>query len=175
MIRPALPTDLYDILAALPRLVADMNAVGNDQWSPHYPNNDHFLQDLEAKSLFVDVEDDQLRGFVALDLHEPREYASLAWSVGQPSLVVHRLAVVPGFQRRGVADGLLAFGEAEARRQKLPGLRSDTAEVNPAMNALFAKRGWRQVGDLRFSDATVNFRAWEKLSLTDFPLNSNTS
>jgi len=31
-----------------------------------------------------------------------------------------------------------------------------------AMNALFAKRGWRLAGTLNFSDASVDFNAWEK-------------
>lgn len=142
-------------------LVTAMNAVGNDQWGPHYPVADDFLRDVAQGALFVD-EDGALRGVVALDQNEPAGYRGLPWLFPGPVLAVHRLAVLPGFQRRGVADGLLAFAEDLARKRGLAGLRSDTAEVNPAMNALFAKRGWRFVAPLTFPDAQVSFRAWEK-------------
>jgi len=100
---------------------------------------------------------------VALNLVEPAEYAVQPWRARGPSLVVHRLAVAPEFHRRGVADGLFAFAEAKAGKLGLDSLRSDTSDRNPAMNALFTRRGWQRVGTIRFSDATVDFGAWEKL------------
>jgi len=44
----------------------------------------------------------------------------------------------------------------------LAGLVSDTYSRNPAMNSLFAKRGWREVGSLRFPGRQADFVAWEK-------------
>ena len=162
MIRPARNIDLDPIAASLPLLVAMMNEAGNDQWGPHYPLQADFAQDLAEGALFVDDEDGAIRGFMALNLVEPSEYGPLPWKVPRPALVIHRLAVAPEFRRLGVAEGLLAFAEARAGALGLAGLRSDTSEANPAMNALFAKRAWKFVGKLRFPDAKVGFRGWEK-------------
>jgi GNAT superfamily N-acetyltransferase len=162
-IRRAEEADLDAVMAAVPALVAAMNAAGNDQWGAHYPLRAHFTQDLAENSLFVDDEAGQIRGFAVLNLEEPEEYDELPWSQGRPALVVHRLAVVQTFHRRGVADGLFAFSEERARLLGLKSLRSDTSDRNPAMNALFARRGWKRVGGIRFSDATVDFGAWEKV------------
>lgn len=162
-IRAAQEADLDAIAAALPELVAAMNAAGNDQWGAHYPLRADFVRDLAEDALFVDEEAGQIRGFAVLNGEEPAEYEALPWSRGRPALVVHRLAVVPRFHRRGVADGLVAFAEDRARTLGLKALRSDTSERNPAMQALFARRGWTRVGGIRFSDATVAFGGWEKV------------
>lgn len=163
-IRLASAADVLAFFPAIRALVVAMNAGGNDQWADGYPTVEHFLADAESGTLYVDDEDGALRGLVTLDTREPAEYAALPWSVGRPALNVHRLAVLPGFQRRGVADGLLAFAESRARADGL-GMKSDTAVVNVPMNALFAKAGWTRVGTLNFSDATVDFFAWEKAFL----------
>jgi len=162
MIRTATAADVEALMGPVQTLVEVMNAVGNDQWGPHYPVADDFWGDVAHQALFVDEFEGALRGVVALDQNEPAGYHGLPWSFPAPVLAAHRLAVLPGYQRQGVADGLLAFAESLARQRGLAGLRSDTAEVNPAMNALFAKRGWRFVGTLTFPDAQVTFRAWEK-------------
>jgi len=162
MIRPSTAADLAAVFDSLPCIVTAMRATGNDQWGPSYPTRDHFAADFTEGVLFLDDDQGQIRGFAVLNFEEPEEYEPLLWTVGRPALVIHRLAVVPEFLRRGVADGLFAFAEAQATERNLAGLRSDTYSRNPAMNALFAKRGWRQVGALRFPGREADFVAWEK-------------
>lgn len=162
MIRRAVSADLEAIRASLPTIVAAMRAAGNDQWGPAYPTIGHFAQDCAEGVLFVDDLGGHVRGFMALNFEEPDQYGPLPWTVARPALVIHRLAVVPEFRRQGVADDLFAFAEQEAAARKLVGLRSDTYSRNPAMNALFAKRGWRRVGSLNFPGREAEFFAWEK-------------
>lgn len=161
MIGPAQPRHLDAIAADLPAIVAAMRAAGNDQWGPLYPTVEHFAADLAAGQLFVDVEADAVRGFGVFNEVEPPQYDPLPWTVPRPALVIHRLAVCPAFRRQGIADGLFAYAEDMARSRGL-GQRSDTSAHNAAMNALFAKRGWRFVGALEFPGREIGFRAWEK-------------
>jgi GNAT superfamily N-acetyltransferase len=160
VIRQANTADLEAILVELPAVVAAMRAAGNDQWGPAYPTREHFAADLDAGHLFVDV-NGAVRGFGVFNEEEPSEYDGLPWTVPRPALIVHRLAVMPGFRRQGVAENLFAFAEAMAVRRN-QGLRSDTYSRNPAMNALFAKLGWRFVSTLTFPQREFEFRAWEK-------------
>jgi GNAT superfamily N-acetyltransferase len=161
MILSAQTRHLEAIAGELPGIVASMRAAGNDQWGPGYPTAEHFAADLAAGHLFVDVEDGGVRGFGVFNEIEPEEYGPLPWTVPRPALIIHRLAVCPAFRRQGVAENLFAFAEAMARERR-QGLRSDTYSRNPAMNALFAKRGWRLVGKLEFPGREADFRAWEK-------------
>ena len=162
MIRIATSSDLGAVTASLDVIVTSMRAAGNDQWGPLYPTGRHFNDDYAKGSLFVDEEGGRIRGFMTLNFEEPDEYVPLPWTVGQPALVVHRLAVIPEFRRQGVAEGLFAFAEAQAAERRLAGLRSDTYSRNPGMIALFAKRSWTLVGTLKFAGREAEFLAWEK-------------
>jgi len=104
MIRIAEPADLEAVAASLESIVSAMRATGNDQWGPAYPTPEHFNQDLAEGWLFVDDEGGRVRGFAALNFDEPEQYSPLPWTVGRPSLVVHRLAVVPEFRRKGAGE-----------------------------------------------------------------------
>jgi GNAT superfamily N-acetyltransferase len=161
MIAAAQSRHLDAIVRELPDIVAAMRATGNDQWGPAYPTAEHFAADLAAGHLFVDVEQGAVRGFGVFNEIEPEQYNPLPWTVPRPALVIHRLAVCPAFRRQGVADGLFAYAETLAGDKGL-GQRSDTSTRNPAMNALFEKRGWRFVGTLEFPGRETGFRAWEK-------------
>jgi len=160
MIRPATTADLDIIEQELPAIVAAMRATGNDQWGLAYPTMDRFAADLDAGHLYVD-EEGEVRGFAVFNETEPDVYDTLPWTVPRPATIIHRLAVLPEFRRQGVADGLFAYAEAVAR-DKHQGLRTDTSTRNEAMLALFAKRGWRAVGSVRFPGRETDFIAWEK-------------
>ncbi len=161
MIRQAQSRDLDVIVRELPAMIAVMRAAGNDQWGPVYPTAAHFGADLDAGHLFVDDENGDVRGFGVFNEVEPEQYETVPWTVPRPALIVHRLAVMPAFRRQGVAENLFAFAEAIAAVHN-QGLRSDTYSRNPAMNALFAKLGWRFVATLNFPGREFEFRAWEK-------------
>lgn len=161
MIRLAQSADLSVIARELPGIIEAMRSTGNDQWGPIYPTAAHFASDMDAGHLFVDDENGDIRGFGVFNEVEPSQYDSLPWTVGRPALVIHRLAVCPAFRRQGVADRLFAYAEALADERGI-GQRSDTSARNPAMNALFAKRGWSFVGTLEFPGRETGFRAWEK-------------
>lgn len=162
MIRLGRESDLDSLEALLPSILAPMLAAGNDQWGSEYPRRDDFADDCRHEWLYVDADDSGLRGVVVLNEVEPPEYRNLPWSTRSPSLVLHRLAVNPAFQGQGIATGLFAFAETRARERGYQGLRSDTSDANAGMNHLFFRRGWSQVGSLRFPHATVGFVAWEK-------------
>lgn len=168
MIRTATPADLNVIERELPGIVAAMRATGNDQWGPAYPTIDRFAADLEAGHLFVDDQAGTVRGFAVFNETEPEVYDTLPWTVPRPAMIIHRLAVLTAFRRQGVADGLFVFAEAMAF-DKHQGLRTDTSARNEPMLTLFAKRGWREVGTLRFPGRETSFVAWEKRFASPWP------
>jgi len=167
VIRRASVADLPLVTGSLTTIVAAMRAAGNDQWGPAYPTDDHFFQDCADGVLFVDEDQGRIRGFAVLNFEEPEQYEALPWTVARPALIVHRLAVLPEFRGRGLANALFAFAEEQARARGLRGLRSDTYSRNPVMNALFAKRGWKRVGTLHFPGREASFVAWEKPVVSD--------
>ncbi len=161
MIRLALIQDLGSIMDIVSTSIAAMREAGNDQWSATYPARVDFMQDIERGELYID-DDAGPRAMVCLNHEEPSEYASLPWAGKGPATVIHRLAVHPEYRGKGIAAGLFGLAEYMALKNGTGYLRSDTYSRNPAMNGLFAKLGYRRVGELSFPGRLHHFYAYEK-------------
>lgn len=150
-IRRAEPPDLEAVWALVRRAVARMNADGNPQWEADYPTPEHFEADLARGELFVaEGEQGAIWGAACINTDQAPEYASLPWSVSGPAVVLHRMAVDPTRQRRGVATAFFAFAEAWGRSRGIPAVHMDTYAQNASMQALVLGRGYVPVGEVRF-------------------------
>ncbi len=150
-IRRATLADLPAVLALVQAVVPLMNAAGNMQWTSEYPNEAAFRRDIERQHLWVAERLGALDGIAALTQDQDPEYADADWDATEPALVVHRLAVAPAAQGRGVAGTLLAQAEHEARALGLRTLRVDTNSENAATQRLFPKLGYRFAGEIKLA------------------------
>lgn len=151
LIRLATAADLPAILALVRQVVPLMHAQGNFQWSVDYPNAEVFEQDLATGHLWVAVLPGaaEVAGVAALTRNaQDPEYAQADWDPAAPAAVVHRLAVVPAAQGRGVAQALLAQAEVLARGWGYGAVRVDTNSENAATQRLFPKLGYRFAGEI---------------------------
>jgi GNAT superfamily N-acetyltransferase len=148
------------------RVVPLMRATGNLQWDQHYPNPEVFTRDIGLAQLWIAQIDGQLAGVAALTSDQDPEYVQVGWDIAEPAIVVHRLAVDPAFQGRGVAIALLAQAEAIARERNILQLRVDTNTQNKVTQRLLPKLGYRLVGEigLEFRPG-LRFFCYEKLLL----------
>ena len=65
------------------------------------------------------------------------------------SLFVHKLAVVPKAQGKGIAAQMLAFAQTRAYEQGKRYLRLDTASERPKVRAFYEQHGFIYVGERR--------------------------
>ena len=161
-IRPARPAELEEIWALVGRAVAHMNALGNPQWGEDYPTRDFYAGDMDRGELYAAVVDGKLAGVACINTAESPEYDPLPWTTGRPAVVIHRMAIDPAFQRRGVGSALFAFAEAEARRRGIAAMRIDTYSLNSRMQALICKMGFSQVGEIRLHGRPLTYPCFEK-------------
>jgi GNAT superfamily N-acetyltransferase len=129
-------------------VVPVMRAAGNLQWSEDYPNPEVFLEDIARDQLWVAEVDGRVAGVVALTTDQAPEYADVGWDISEPAIVVHRLAVSPEFQGRGVAIALMEQAEAVARVRGIAQVRVDTNTQNQVTQRLLPKLGYRLVGEI---------------------------
>ena len=163
MIRKALLNDIDTILSIVKDIVIDMKKNGNDQWTEAYPVFEDFYADISSEEFFIDQDSSgNIMSFVCLNTTEPPEYKTAFLQSDQKALVIHRLAVNPRFQGRGLAKKLIIYAEQRAKRMDLKLLRSDTCVQNPAMNSLFEKLQYRNMGKIHFSDSIYEFNCYEK-------------
>ncbi|MEG1857981.1 MAG: GNAT family N-acetyltransferase, partial [Pseudoflavonifractor sp.] len=102
-IRLARPEDLDAIWSLVTRAVRDMQRRGNPQWDEFYPTRTHYVGDQACGELYVCTDDGgRILGAVCINTDQAPEYASLPWTIPGPAVVLHRMAVDPAAQCRGI-------------------------------------------------------------------------
>lgn len=161
-LRLARPEELEAIWALVRRAVVHMNALGNPQWGKDYPTADFYRKDIQRGELWVAEADGALAGVACLNTDEAPEYAALPWTTTPPAVVLHRLAVDPAVQRRGVGRRFFAHAEALARQWGASALRMDTYCLNHRMQALIQSQGFRRVGEIHLHGRPLTYPCFEK-------------
>ena len=162
-LRLAKQEDLPGIMALIRRVVPAMRASGNLQWDDSYPNAEVFLRDMHLAQLWVAEDAEQLMGVAAITTDQEPEYAEVGWNLTERAVVVHRLAVDPDFQGRGVAAAMMRQAEAVALERKILVLRLDTNSQNEATQKLFPKLGYSFAGEIGLGFRPgLRFRCYEK-------------
>jgi ribosomal protein S18 acetylase RimI-like enzyme len=156
--------DVACVMELVRRVVPLMRASGNLQWDDIYPNAAVFGQDVELQQLWVAEIDGHVAGVAAITTDQTPEYADVGWDISEEAIVVHRLAVDPDFQGKGVAAALMLQAEAVANTRGLSVLRVDTNTQNQATQKLFPKLGYTLAGEisLKFRKG-LRFLCYEKL------------
>ena len=162
-LRLAKQEDLPAIMALVRRVVPAMRASGNLQWDDSYPNADAFLRDMNLAQLWVAEDEGQLMGVAAITTDQEPEYAEVGWDPTERAVVVHRLAVDPNFQGKGVAVALMRQAETVALEREIRVLRLDTNSQNEATQKLFPKLGYSFAGEIGLGFRPgLRFRCYEK-------------
>lgn len=162
-IRTVRPEELDRVWALVRAAVARMNAGGSFQWGEDYPAREDFAAPLSAGELYAACDGEgAILGVVVLNTQEDPEYSELSWSVPGPALVIHKMAVDPAAQGRGVAGRLFAFALDLARERGLASLRGDTYTENKTMQHLFQRFGFRRVGQVHFPGRPLPFPVYER-------------
>jgi ribosomal protein S18 acetylase RimI-like enzyme len=149
----------WDLVDRCKRALA---AAGIRQWDDVYPTRDTIASDVARRALYV-LEDREGRcaASVALDDVQSPEYASLTWAGAEPALVVHRLCVDPSLQGKGYGHRVMDFAEAHARAAGFASVRLDAYTGNPRSVTLYRRRGYREVGQVRFPRRELPFWCFE--------------
>lgn len=142
-----------EVLTLLKDCGQDLRSKGILQWDENYPDEKVVLKDLENGNLFVALSDDKIVGTIVLNEHQDAEYQQLNWLTDNSSknLVVHRLAVLPSCQGKGIAQKLMDFSEDFAKTEGYDSIRLDTLSINLRNVSFYLKRGYLKIGQVFLS------------------------
>ncbi len=151
MIEPAEPNDVEEIMALIGSVINKMQREGIDQWDCLYPSLNIIENDIIAGSLYKYTVNSMIEGIIVLnDLASP-EYDSIGWhDKSGEYLVVHRLAVYPDFQGRGIAKELMDFCEKLAVIKNKRSIRLDAFTKNETACNLYRKLNYIERGIVKF-------------------------
>lgn len=123
---------------------------GIDQWDEEYPTRDIIENDVKTGTLFAYREEDEIVGIVVLNESQDEEYKEIDWSTNDSdrNIVVHRLAVHPSQQGKGIGKKLMDFAEQWAKSHNYDAIRLDTYSQNMRNQKFYMKRGYTDLGSV---------------------------
>lgn len=155
--------DVQTIHELFIRCTDAMMEAGIKQWHYDYPAEVHIQKDVEAGETFVIKDGEDCLGTITLNEEQSEQYHSIKWKYsGEKVLVIHRLAVHPKAQGRGLAKALCHFATTFAKTQQYNCIRLDAYAGNPGSNALYEKLGYEKADGLcYFHGNELPFYCWE--------------
>ena len=77
---------------------------------------------------------------------------------------MHRLAIHPKFQGRGLALKLMNFANEFANQNNCESIRLDTFSGNPRNNKFYILQGYTKIGEIYFrNQSDMPFNCYEKI------------
>ena len=135
------------------------------QWNDKYPSREIFKEDIKNKSLYVSKINQEVVGCIMFSFRKDDVYKTVNWiTEDEYNLYIHRLAVDPVFQKRGIARKMMDFAEDFAKSNNYRSVRLDTFSQNPRNNKFYKARGYNKLDDVYFpKQSEFPFHCYEKL------------
>lgn len=163
MIRPALVSDIEDIMNLFEAARLDLRKQGIDQWQNGYPNQDSIIQDIANKRAYV-LDETTIKGYAYIGTYEASyDVIEGAWLTHQSYLVMHRVVVDTTLRGQGLAGKLMTYAIERANAKK-QSIRIDTHIDNKAMQALLRKWDFLYCGIITLEDGSKRL-AYERIAL----------
>ena len=146
-IRLAFPNEVDAIMQVIEEAKKYLVDAGSTQWQNGYPNIDTIIDDIISGQAYVALEEGELLAYAAVTKNPEKSYEAIYdgdWQGKETEyLVFHRIAVASDVQGQGVAK---TFLEGLIEGFDYLDFRSDTHAQNKAMQHIFEKLGFKQVG-----------------------------
>lgn len=158
--------DVPDVLDIISRCTKHMESQRIYQWDEAYPDANIIEEDIESGHSYVIKDKGRCIAYAAINEEieeEPPEHSQLKWSSdGRKVLFIHRLAVLPEYQGRGIAKKMLGFIEDFALKNDYSSTRLVAYGGNETALKLYENFGYKRAGQLRYPHMEYPFCCYEK-------------
>jgi len=152
-----------DIFSILRSCKQDLDGQGIFQWTENYPVLSLVENDIAKGHLYCAVDKGRCLGVVSVNDEQEAEYAAIPWNCNTGrALVIHRLAVDPVCQGRGIARGLMDFAEQYGTGNNYNTVRLDAFSANKRVLQFYEARGYIKRGEVFFPGRQQPFFCYEK-------------
>ena len=162
-IRLAFPNEVEAIMQVIEEAKKCLADAGSDQWQNGYPNADVIIEDIISGQAYVAMEEGALLAYAAVTKNPEAAYEAIyegSWQDGESEyLVFHRIAVAADAQGQGLAQ---TFLEGLMEGFDYLDFRSDTHAENRAMQHIFEKLGFKQVGKVPVDGERLAYQKLKK-------------
>jgi GNAT superfamily N-acetyltransferase len=162
-IKQAKSTDLVEILYLLKVCIVDMNAKGLMHWNSAFPGNEQIRKDLQDGNIYLAKDRGVCKGMVTLNDAEPDEYREMKFQTADAkALYLHRMAVHPKWQGKGVASILVDFAQKMAREKGFTCIRLDVSQSSEDARQFCKKLSFKEIGSFQANYQRIPYICYEK-------------
>ena len=145
MIRLGNVSDINVVLDITKSCATYMIQNGIYQWNEYYPDQTSFLNYIENRELYVYTKERKVVACISLCNKIDEIYRPVKWKTkNKNNLYIHRLAVHPEFQQKGIGRRLMDFAEIYAKEKKYNSVRLDTFSLNKRNLKFYESRGYER-------------------------------
>lgn len=165
MIRKGKLEDLTSILELTKACTTHMTNNNIFQWNEQYPNAQAFEKDIKRNELYVLEIDEKLIGCIVISTMMDEEYKTIKWlTKNTHNIYIHRLAVHPKQQGKGLAQKLMCYAENYAIENNYSSIRLDTFSQNARNQKFYELRNYKKLGTIFFpKQSKYPFYCYEKV------------
>jgi ribosomal protein S18 acetylase RimI-like enzyme len=158
-------TDIDRIMEIAKACAIDLITKNIFQWNEKYPSKEVFKKDIEKNTLYVCKNKLQITGCISICTDKDEEYENVKWITEDfKNLYLHRLAVHPEYQKKGIGKFIMDFAEEYAKLNGFRSIRLDTFSQNKRNNRFYKSRQYVQLGDIFFPmQSKFPFHCYEKI------------
>ena len=169
MLRLATINDIdyvMEIISDAKKYLKDQNSL---QWNQPdgYPRKEDLLKDINNKSCYVYIENNQIIGTMSI-IYEPDENYDVvyegAWNYNEPYASIHRIATLNSHHHKGIGKKMMILAEDVIKSNKTFLIRIDTHKNNIPMKKTIESSGYNYCGIIKLKRSNEdNLRnAYEK-------------
>jgi ribosomal protein S18 acetylase RimI-like enzyme len=155
--------DIDTIIDLYHTIVHVLQKEGNDQWDKDYLNDDLIKNDIKNGKLYGIKEAGRFIAVLVLTEEKKPQYDQVNWQFTEgKNLYIHRVAVHPDFQGRGLSKKLLNFAQEFANENGYANLRLDAYNRNPVALNLYRSFGFEEREEISMPGREEKFVCFEK-------------
>lgn len=141
----------------------DLSNKGISQWTNHYPTKESIAKDIENSEGYVYLEQGDVLAYMQICNRQDSEYANVPWRINTDNvLTVHRLAIAPKEQGKGLAHKMMDFAESFAKKNNFNAIRLDAYSKNLIALNFYENKGYYICGKTYFPHREYHFYCFEK-------------
>lgn len=159
--------DLNQIMVVIEDAKDYLKKQGVDQWQDGFPDESTIREDILHHKSYVFVEDEEIVGFMVLNLSEEPSYQTIydgEWKLTSGRYItIHRTAIREGYRGKGLSIRMFFLAEQVALQNKMKSIRIDTHRDNQLMQHLCVKYGYEYCGVIHLVRTEDERIAYEKI------------
>jgi ribosomal protein S18 acetylase RimI-like enzyme len=160
MIQQAKLSQIERIMALTKACGKKMASEGIFQWNETYPNSEAFQKDIKRDELYVFISEavpvgrrETILGCIVISTEMDEVYKTVNWLTETSNhYYIHRLAVHPDHQGKGIAREMMDFAENLAVKNKMASIRLDTFSKNLRNQKFYKNRRYQRLGSIYFKE-----------------------